>query len=134
MTLQYANSNISTTQTYGQWAFVPVTDYNFIKSPPSVALHGNRVNGGRILANNNANEGAILTPQTIQTLDDLKEWIRTLYPAFDDADVQKILGAYPSTDAPDNPNSPKFATNGREGAIAVNVSQVATGHQQRANV
>jgi hypothetical protein len=80
MTLQYANSNISTTQTYGQWAFVPVTDYNFIKSPPSVALHGNRVNGGRILANNNANEGAILTPQTIQTLDDLKEWIRPCIP------------------------------------------------------
>jgi carboxylesterase type B len=134
LTLQYANSNISISQTYGTWAFLPVTDYSFIESLPSVALHGKRVNGRNILVGNNANEGALLVPQNISTLDGLKAWMRLSYPTLKGADIEKVLDVYHSTDAPDNPNSPKFATNGLEGATAVNVSQVATGHQQRANV
>lgn len=134
LTLQYANSNISIAQAYGTWAFLPVTDYSFIRSRTSVALHQKRVNGKHILVGQNANEGALFVPQNIRTLDDLKTWIRMMYPTLKDADIEQIMNAYPSTDAPVNPDDPKFATDGLGGASAVNVSQVATGHQQRANV
>lgn len=101
---------------------------------PSVALYQKRVNGKNILVGNNANEGPFFVPQNINTLGDLKAWIRLLYPTVSEADIEDILNAYPSTDAPVNPDDPKFATDGLGGASAVNVSQVATGQQQRANV
>lgn len=83
---------------------------------------------------NNANEGALFVPQNITTLSDLKLWLQLEFPTFSDAQVQQVLDAYPSTDAPVDANSLKFATDGYGPATAVNVSQVATGPQQRAFV
>jgi carboxylesterase type B len=91
------------------------------------------VNGEAILVGNNANEGALFVLPTIITLDDLKAWLHLEFPAFVKGDVQKVLDTYPSTDGPVNPTAPKFATNGLTSPTAVNVSQVATGQQQRAN-
>lgn len=133
MTLQRANSNITTSGTYGTWSYLPVTDYSFITSLPSVALNSKKVNGQAILVGNNANEGPLFVPPTISTLDDLKAWLALEFPTFGSADIQQVLDAYPSSDASVNASEPMFATNGVSGATAVNVSQVATGQQQRAN-
>lgn len=140
-TLQQANFNISTSQAYGTWAFYPVTDYDLIPSLTSKALSSGRLNGRNMLVGQNANEGTMFVPsvpgaedftRAITTLDDLKAWLHKEFPTFTDADVEKVLDANPSSDAPVDPNAPKYETNGLTGATAVNVSQAATGQQQRA--
>ncbi|KAF2280548.1 alpha/beta-hydrolase [Westerdykella ornata] len=134
MTLQQINAEIVTTQVYGTWPFLPVTDGSFIKQRPTSALEKKLVNGRNILVGNNANEGPLFVPKgAINTVEDLKAWLRQVFPSLTDADVHTILEAYASSDAPVDPNAPKFATNGLGPATAVNVSQVATGQQQRAN-
>ncbi|KAF2688723.1 alpha/beta-hydrolase [Lentithecium fluviatile CBS 122367] len=132
-TLQQANQNVTASATYGSWAFLPVTDGSFITSRPSTALAAKAVNGEAILVGNNVNEGALFVPPIISTLDGLKAWLQQEFPTFTDADVQSVLNTYPSTDEPVDPTSPKFATNGLSGATAINVSQAATGQQQRGN-
>tara|TARA_R110002003_G_scaffold124_4_gene11229 strand:+ start:4879 stop:5718 length:840 start_codon:yes stop_codon:yes gene_type:complete len=130
-----AGKNVAVTSAgvYGTWAFLPVTDFTTITSRPSTALQKKRVNGKKLLVGNNANEGALFVPPIISTLDDLKAWLRQEFPTFTADDIQRVLNAYPSTDEPVSPSDPKFATNGLGPATAVNVSQVATGQQQRAN-
>jgi hypothetical protein len=66
-------------------------------------------------------------------LEDLKTWLAHEFPSFTDADVQKVLNTYPSSDNPVDPTAPKFATNGLTGPTVLDVSHVATGQQQRAN-
>jgi carboxylesterase type B len=131
--LQQANVAVTSAGVYGTWAFLPVTDFTTITSRPSTALQKKRVNGKKLLVGNNANEGALFVPPIISTLDDLKAWLRQEFPTFTADDIQRVLDAYPSTDEPVSPSDPKFATNGLGLATAVNVSQVATGQQQRAN-
>jgi carboxylesterase type B len=131
--LQRANAVVTSAGVYGTWAFLPVTDLNLITSRPSLALQQKRVNGRKLLVGNNANEGALFVPPTINTLDDLKAWLRQEFPTFTTNDIQRVLDAYPSTSEVVNTSAPKFATNGLGPATAVNVSQVATGQQQRAN-
>lgn len=136
VTLQKANFNVTVSgPVYRTWAFNPVTDGVFITKPPSQTLAGTKVNGRAILVGTNANEGALFVPQEeIGDLAGLKAWLHLKYPLFSDAEIDKILAMYPNSDAPDDPNALKFATNGLSGATNVNMSQVATGHLQRANV
>ena len=133
-TLQQASNNITIAGTYGTWTFLPVTDYSFIASRPSVALNSKQVNGKAILVGNNANEGALFVPANITTLANLKSWLATTFPTLGPADIEKVLAAYPSVDEAVNANDARFATNGVGQPTAVNVSQLATGHQQRAYV
>ncbi|KFY36023.1 hypothetical protein V494_05383 [Pseudogymnoascus sp. VKM F-4513 (FW-928)] len=133
MTLQQASNQISTTQTYGTWAFLPVTDGTFVKQLPSKQLLAKNVNGKNILVGSNANEGALFVPPTISTEADLIAWLHLEFPNVSDDDVTQILAAYPSSPDPVNPDDPMFATTGLGPATAVNVSQVATGQQQRGN-
>ncbi|KFX87272.1 hypothetical protein V490_08392 [Pseudogymnoascus sp. VKM F-3557] len=133
MTLQQASNQVSTTGTYGTWAFLPVTDGTFIKDLPSKQLLAKKVNGKRILVGSNANEGALFVPPTISTEADLVAWLHLEFPNLSDGDITQILAAYPSSSGPVNPNDPKFATTGLGPATALNVSQVATGQQQRGN-
>lgn len=135
-TLQLANFNVTTSgKVYRAWAFDPVTDGTFITGLPSKTLLSSKVNGRAILVGTNANEGALFVPQDeISTLEDLKAWLRLKYPFFSEKDITKVLAMYPNSDAPDDPSAVKFATNGLTGATHLNMSQVATGHLQRANV
>ncbi|GAB1317112.1 Carboxylic ester hydrolase [Madurella fahalii] len=133
LTLQYASSNVSSSGTYATWAFLPVTDGTFITSLPSVQLNQRRVNGRRILVANNANEGPLFVPVTIATLDDLITWLHLEFPNLSDAQIQQIIDAYPSSNASTDHNALKMETNGYGPPYALNVSQVATGQQQRAN-
>lgn len=134
LTLQQANNDVSISQIYGTWAWAPVTDGSFITTLPSKALSAKNVNGQNMLVGHNANEGPLFARNNITTLAALKTFLKAEFPAFSTADIQNVLNMYPSTDADDNPNALKFATNGRGPATAVNVSQLATGHQQRAYV
>ena len=135
-TLQQANWNVGAAQTYATWAFLPVTDYSYIQQLPSVQLNAKKVNGANMLVGNNANEGALFVPPTISTLADLKAWLKLEFPSFTDAQIQAVLDANPASDEPVDPATPKFATYGLTDppVTAVNVSQVATGQQQRGNV
>lgn len=134
MTVQKANSDVSISQTYGTWGFVPVTDGEVIQSLPSAQLNEKKVNGRNILVGNNANEGSIFVPPTVTTLPELRSWLKLSYPTFNDEQVSQILAAYPSSDDPVDPNALRYATSGLGPATAVNVSQVATGQLQRGYV
>jgi hypothetical protein len=83
---------------------------------------------------NNADEGPAWVPRNITTQAALINWLHTQFPSLTDSDINQLLAAYPSPNVPDDPNSVKFDTNGLGPATVVNVSQVATGHQQRAYV
>lgn len=48
--LQNASAYVSGTGDYGQWAFVPVTDGDFLTKRPSEQLLAGEVNGMRILS------------------------------------------------------------------------------------
>ncbi|KAF2184008.1 alpha/beta-hydrolase [Zopfia rhizophila CBS 207.26] len=133
LTLQAASSNVSTSQSYGTWAFLPVIDGQYVQQLPSRQLPQHLVNGMRILVGNNANEGALFVPYNITTLTDLTAWIHTAFPNLSDYNVTQVLAAYPSTSAPVNASDPKYATDGYGPDTAVNISQAATGQQQRAN-
>jgi carboxylesterase type B len=133
ITLQRANENITANNFYGNWAFLPVTDNSFLKTLPSIALANKRVNGESILVGNNANEGSLFVPPTINTIEALKAWLHGAFPTFTEADVLLVLAAYPSSDAPVDPSAAKFATSGTGSATAINVSSLATGQQQRAS-
>ena len=83
---------------------------------------------------NNANEGVLLIPPTITTQDDLISWVKVTFINLSDANITALLAAYPSSTAPSKATDVKFETSGYGPATAVNVSQVATGQQQRAYV
>ena len=71
--------------------------------------------------------------QNITTENDLISWIRLIFPLFTEDDVAKLLYYYPSAnDSVPSDGLQEFATNGLTGPTAVNVSQTATGQQQRA--
>lgn len=132
-TLILASANVSSQGLYGTWGFLPVTDGILIQERPSLQLEQKQVNGVRMLAGNNANEGTNFTPQNITTEAALITFLHQTFPLFTNDDVQKILDTYPSTSAPVNPDDPLFATLGYTGPTAINQSNVATGQQQRAN-
>lgn len=131
--LQNASAQVSASGTFGTWGFLPVTDGIFIQSTPSQALLHRKVNGLNHLSGNNAEEGLSFTTPNITTENDLFAWIRLVFPLFTEDDIAKLLYYYPSSNASDTAaNLTAFATNGDEGATALNVSQRATGQQQRA--
>jgi hypothetical protein len=68
------------------------------------------------------------------TQNDLVTWIKGNFPNLSAANITQLLAAYPSSSNPVNPSDPKYETNGLGPGTAVNVSQVGTGQQQRANV
>ena len=133
LTLQNASATVSASGLFGTWAFLPVTDGDFVQQLPSQQLLKKQVNGKRMLAANNANEGPAFTPQTINTETDFVNYIRRTFPMFTEADVAKTLQYYPSIEAPVNSSIPHFATAGNSTPTALNESTFGTGQQQRAD-
>ncbi|KAK3381983.1 inactive carboxylesterase 4 [Podospora didyma] len=131
--LQYAANIVSTNPPtpIGNWAFIPVTDGTYVTGPPSIQLAKRGVNGLRLLVGNNANEGSLIPPSNIVTQDDLVAWIKSNFNNLSDKNVSNILAAYPSSSDPTDPSAVRFDTDGYGPATAVNISQVATGQQQR---
>lgn len=132
LTLQIANAEETTDAFYGNWAFVPVTEPStgFITTLPSDSTTLDRVNGEHILVGNNANEGPLFVPPTINTTAALLTWLQGAYPDLNSTDFDAILAAYPAS----NETYPvRFATTGLGPATALDVSEFATGPQQRAD-
>ncbi|TKA77913.1 hypothetical protein B0A49_04304 [Cryomyces minteri] len=131
--LQNASFNVSASGTFGTWGFLPVTDGVFVQDLPSQQLLRKKVNGQRMLAGNNVNEGSPFTPQNITTEAELLAWLTLTFPLFTNDDIAKVLLYYPSSNASDDPTAVEYATLGYSGASALNESQVGTGQQQRAD-
>jgi len=68
------------------------------------------------------------------TQEDLVAWLKTYFFNLSDQNITNILATYPSSSSPVNPNDPRYETDGYGPGTAVNISQAATGQQQRAYV
>jgi carboxylesterase type B len=128
-----ANTIVSASGVYGTWAFQPVTDGIVIQKKPSDALAEGKLNGVNHLSGNNAEEAPYFADQRINTEEKLIAYIKLAFPLLSEQNITALLSHYPSSSADDTADLPKYATSGTSGATAVNVSQSASGQQQRAD-
>ncbi|KUJ13183.1 carboxylesterase family protein-like protein [Mollisia scopiformis] len=128
VTLQNASAYISADGKYGQWAFLPVTDGEFIQKRPSEQLLAGEVNGLRMLSGNNADEGPGFVRQTITTEADFNTYTQSLFPLMKDTLLTQVQTTYAI--APTTPG-PLFSTLGSSGPTALNQSEFGIGQQQR---
>ncbi|GKT90175.1 LOW QUALITY PROTEIN: carboxylesterase family protein [Colletotrichum tofieldiae] len=126
MTLQQASANTTFEQTYGYWAFYPVTDGVYIRNLPSEQLRQRRVNGERVLVGHNANEGPLFTPPNITTASDLTSWLALEFPNLSPSQIDEILAANPTKTGA---NDTRFETNGKTGLTAMDANDRADAHQ-----
>jgi carboxylesterase type B len=132
--LLLANAVLSASGPYGSWAFVPVIDGAFMRSPPGQQLQAGGVLGHRVLSGNVANEAVSFVPQNISSENDLRSWLQLNYPSFMKDQVSSLLRYYPMND--DHAllvNNGRYSTDGTTGASALTTSAFATGYQQMAN-
>ncbi|KAK4551465.1 hypothetical protein LTR86_011157 [Recurvomyces mirabilis] len=128
--LQQANAEVGASGTWGTWAFLPTTDFQFIHHRPSEQLARRAVNGLRVLSGNNAMEGAAFVIPNITTDAEFEAWLRLEYPLLSTADLNDIHTMYY---APGINATIPFATCGDcNGATAINVGSEAVGPGQRA--
>ncbi|KAI1336476.1 carboxylesterase [Xylariaceae sp. FL0016] len=129
--LQNASAWVSASALYGQWAFIPVTDFSLIQERPSQQLHfQGKVNGKRILTSNNGNEGVSFVPQNITSLDTFKDFVMTNYPNLSDQNMTRILNLY---SVPANYSGLYVDSNGLRPPFSTTNSNWAIGWQQAAN-
>ena len=152
-TLQNASAAVSTSGEFGTFAFLPVTDGSFIQSAPSRQLFRKAVSGKRALvgvsqsipqkvskitptnlnsSQNNANEGAPLTPPTINSPSSFLSYVRTTFPRLTQSDLIGLLRIYRFNPIPPNPKSPLYDTLGDSGPTALTQSSFAIGPKQLA--
>lgn len=132
-TLMEANVNISQSGTWGSFAFLPVTDGNLVQDRPSQALKEGKINGISHLAGHQALEGASwVPPHSISTINDLVDYIDTIFPMFSNNDLAKLLRYYELNNASTDWDAPLWASAGDSGPTTLNQSTAATGQQQRA--
>ncbi|TVY26803.1 Lipase [Lachnellula hyalina] len=130
ITLQNASAQVSGHAKYGQWAFLPVTDGEFVQKRPTEQLLAGEVNGVRILSGNNADEGPGFVPQSIETNEDFDVYLQDLFPLMDNETLSKLALIY---NIPATIPGPLFSTLGTSNPTALNQSEFAIGQQQRAN-
>lgn len=104
-----------------------------IRETPSQALLQRKINGLKLLTSNTAEEGPAYTPQTIKSEEELVAWLLHTFSLLDIEDANRILHYYPFLPLSDN-TTLTYPTAGDSGATAVSTSQIASGHQQRANL
>ncbi|CAD6567870.1 MAG: hypothetical protein ASARMPRED_001172 [Alectoria sarmentosa] len=130
--LQNASGTVSESGDFGTFAFLPVTDGNFVQAAPSKQLLEKAVSGKRLLIGNNANEGVPLTPPTILTANDFLSYVKTTFPSFTATDKSRLLQIYQFDNSNTDLSAPLFDTLGNTGPTALNQSEFATGQKQRA--
>ena len=127
--VKYTDSDITSKYAY-RTTEVNVTDGKYVQQVPSKQLKEKKVNGERLLVGNNGAEGAFFVPRTINTEEDLKNWLGTLLPLMTQDDINKVLLNYPV----DLNVTENYATNGLDMPDATSISPVAHGQQARADV
>lgn len=130
--LQNASATVSESGEFGTFAFLPVTDGNFVRAAPSQQLLEKAVSGKRLLIGNNANEGAPLTSPTILTANDFLNYVKSSFPSLTAADKSRLLRMYQFDNSSTDLSAPLFDTLGDSGPTALNQSEFATGQKQRA--
>ncbi|KAF7929047.1 hypothetical protein BELL_0312g00060 [Botrytis elliptica] len=128
--LQNASAYVSASGSYGQWAFLPVLDGEFVVKRPSEQLLAGEVNGVRMLSGNNANEAPDFVPQHINTTAAFNTYTKSLFPLMSNSTYDRLLKTY---SIPPTIPGPLFASAGNHGPTALNQSVFAIGQQQRAN-
>ncbi|QSZ29323.1 hypothetical protein DSL72_003837 [Monilinia vaccinii-corymbosi] len=128
--LQNASAYVSANGDYGQWAFLPVTDGEFLLKRPSEQLLAGEVNGVRLLSSSNANEAPSFVPQNINTTAAFTTFAQSLFPLMSISNLDRLHRIY---SIPPTIQGPRFATAGNTGPTALNQSVFAIGQQQRAN-
>ncbi|KAJ9096714.1 hypothetical protein QFC21_004984 [Naganishia friedmannii] len=89
-------------QTKGDWHYLPVIDGTFIQERPEASLAQGKVNGDRIWAAHNYNEGLVglgqnssFTPQMIgDSSAAQRDWLSSLMPNLDNTSLTAIQDAY----------------------------------------
>ncbi|KAJ9121877.1 hypothetical protein QFC24_004459 [Naganishia onofrii] len=89
-------------QTKGDWYYLPVIDGTFIQERPEASLAQGKVNGDRIWAAHNFNEGLVglgqnssFTPQTIGNSSTAQRaWLSSLMPNLSNTSLTAIQDAY----------------------------------------
>jgi len=128
--LQNASAEVGASGTWGTWAFLPVTDGDFVRERPSQQLTSGKVNGNRVMSGNNAAEGAAFVIPNITTDADFEAWVRLEYPMLSASDLNQMFTTYYP---PLNTSVVPHATCGDCGVdTAVNVGSFYVGPQQRA--
>jgi carboxylesterase type B len=130
--LQNASFKVSEAGPWGTFAFLPVTDGEFIKDRPSSQLFSGALAGKRILSGNLANEGVPLSPYT-KTLGEFRSYIDTAFPVFSEEDKAGLESQYSfeGDDLDTDPTLPLFSTSGTTALTALNQSTFGMGQQQR---
>ncbi|KAI1421158.1 carboxylesterase [Xylaria sp. FL1777] len=129
--LQSASATVSTSVNYGQWAFIPVTDGTLIRKRPTEQLAINKnVNGLRVLAGNNENEGPGFTPQNITSEAGFVSFVLTNYPRLSEQNISSILELYA---VPENVSEIYADSDGLTPPFSTTNSNWAVGWQQAAN-
>ncbi|KAJ5573520.1 uncharacterized protein N7459_007947 [Penicillium hispanicum] len=129
-TLQWASANVSISGHWGTWAFVPVTDGEFLQDLPSKQLLEQKVSGKRILSGNNANDGIPLSPPYINTTAGFVDYVNSTFPLFTESDHRHLLDMYRVPFSSPHSIGPLYDTLGDRGPTALNQSEFATGLQQ----
>ncbi|KAJ5698618.1 hypothetical protein N7462_000623 [Penicillium macrosclerotiorum] len=129
-TLQYASGNVSISGAWGTFAFLPVTDGDFVRELPSKQLLQKKISGKRILSGNNANDGIPLSPPTINTTGGFMNYIESTFPLFTNSDYAQLLDIYSTRSSLPNTIGPLYDTLGTHGPTALNQSEFANGLQQ----
>ncbi|KAJ5179943.1 CAZyme family CE10 [Penicillium capsulatum] len=127
--LQYASANVSISGAWGTWAFLPVTDGDFLRTLPSKQLHDKKVSGKRMLSANNANDGVPLGPIGINTNRDFSAYIDETFPHVDRAGLARLYNV--QSTSPES-HGALYDTLGDSGPTALNQSEFANGLQQTA--
>ncbi|KAL0956172.1 hypothetical protein HGRIS_002332 [Hohenbuehelia grisea] len=91
--LQAANVNITNSALFGTFPAIPVVDGDFITERPSVLLKRGKVNGERLLAITNANEGFSLVDRN-RTDVDVANFVREMFPLFTDVEARMAAETY----------------------------------------
>lgn len=128
--LQNASNIVSHSATYGQWAFVPVTDGTMIQDrPTSHLMKGGKLNGIRILSGNNANEAPIFTPLDIKSEFKFRSLLFNNFPRLSEENMTNILALY---SVPANASDMTADSDGENPPYSTTNSQYACGWQQAA--
>ncbi|TFL07455.1 Alpha/Beta hydrolase protein [Pterulicium gracile] len=97
--LQAANQAINRAGLFGTFTFVPVVDGTFIRRSPVDSLASGKVNGARLLAVTNANEGQIFVNATLTPVS-MQEYMLLLFPKFTPQQALVVSDLYARTGIP----------------------------------
>ncbi|KAI9671625.1 MAG: hypothetical protein M1829_004630 [Trizodia sp. TS-e1964] len=101
--LELANARMVYNSVYGLFTFGPSVDQFFVPALPGQLLDNKYFHRKvKLMVSYNSDEGLVFTPPFLQNDDDIRKWIRDLYPSVRDETLDYILDIYPAPVPPFN--------------------------------